>query len=164
MKLIKGSHPELDDLKKVVIRVGNRAIKGYLESPEWGTLDSIGELLSHATHEAPEILCIRNADSDAIEEVSTADLKALFFVNSFDGQASRKRMNFHSRTPIVDGIWMRVKFLDGEVMEGIAYNSLRYLVDPGFFMLPTDPESNNKLVYVLKAFIADHHVLGMRRL
>jgi len=94
MRLIKGTHPELDDLKKVVIRVGTRAIKGYLESPEWGTLDSISELLSHATHDAPEILCIRNADSEAIEEVSTADLKALFFVNSFDGQASRKRMNF----------------------------------------------------------------------
>jgi hypothetical protein len=164
MKLVKGSHPELDDLSKVVIRVGSRAIKGYLESSDWGNLDSISDLLSRAAHDAPQTLCIRDADSDMLEEVSTADLKALFFVNSFDGQASRKRMNFHSRTPIVDGIWMRVKFLDGEVMEGIAYNSLRYLVDPGFFMLPTDPESNNKLVYVLKAWIADHHVLGMRRL
>jgi len=164
MKLIKGSHPELDELKKVVIRIGTRAIKGYLESPEWGTLDSISELLSHATQSSPEMICIRNADTDSIEEVSTADVKALFFVNDFEGQASRKRMNFHSRTPIVDGIWMRVKFLDGEVMEGIAYNSLRYLVDPGFFMLPTDPESNNKLVYVLKAWIEDHHVLGMRRI
>jgi len=164
MRLIKKSHPELSELKKVVIRVGTRAIKGYLESPEWDTLDSISELLSHATNDAPETIRIRNADTDTIEEVSTADLKALFFVNSFDGQASRKRMNFHSRTPIVDGIWMRVKFLDGEVMEGLAYNSVRYLIDPGFFMFPTDPESNNKLVYVLKAWIADHHVLGMRRM
>jgi hypothetical protein len=37
-------------------------------------------------------------------------------------------------------------------------------VDPGFFLLPTDPDSNNKLVYVLKSWLVDHRVLGMRKL
>jgi len=59
---------------------------------------------------------------------------------------------------------MRVQFLDGEVMEGIVHNSLRYLVDPGFFLLPTDPFGNNKLVYVMKNQLADHRVLGTRNL
>jgi hypothetical protein len=59
---------------------------------------------------------------------------------------------------------MRLQFLDGEVMEGIVYNSIRYLIDPGFFLLPTDPDSNNRLVYVRKNWLADHRVLGMRKL
>jgi hypothetical protein len=49
-------------------------------------------------------------------------------------------------------------------MEGIVYNSIRYLIDPGFFLLPTDPGSNNKLVYVLKSWLVDHRILGMRKL
>jgi hypothetical protein len=59
---------------------------------------------------------------------------------------------------------MKFQFLDGEVMEGIVYNSLRYLVDPGFFLLPTDPDSNNTLVYVVKNWLVDHRVLGLRKL
>jgi hypothetical protein len=37
-------------------------------------------------------------------------------------------------------------------------------VDPGFFVLPTDPGSNNKLAYVMKSWLVDHRVLGMRKL
>ena len=92
------------------------------------------------------------------------DVKAIFYVNSFDGDSSRKDINFHTRAPIVHGIWIRLQFLDGEVVEGIVYNSIRYLVDPGFFLLPTDPASNNKLVYVLKRWLVDHRILGLRKL
>jgi hypothetical protein len=49
-------------------------------------------------------------------------------------------------------------------MEGIVHNSIRYLIDPGFFLRPTDPGSNNKLVYVMKTWLKDHRVLGMRKL
>ena len=59
---------------------------------------------------------------------------------------------------------MRVEFLDGEVMEGIVHNTLRFLVDPGFFLVPTDPDSNNRLVYVMKSWLKDHRVLGVRKL
>jgi hypothetical protein len=66
--------------------------------------------------------------------------------------------------PIVHGIWVRVEFLDGEVMEGIVHNTLRFLVDPGFFLIPSDTDSNNRLVYVMKSWLRDHRVLGVRKL
>jgi hypothetical protein len=147
--------------EKVVIQFGTRTIKGYLESPAWNTIE---ELLSRSPKSPPETLRVRVPESNAVEEVSTKDVKAVFFVNSFEGDRAHQQLNFHSRAPIVHGIWMRVQFLDGEVMEGIVFNSIRYLVDPGFFLLPTDPDSNNKLVYVLKSWLADHRVLGMRKL
>jgi hypothetical protein len=107
---------------------------------------------------------VRALESNLVEEISAGEIKAVFYVHSFDGDAKHEILNFHSRAPIVHGIWMRLQFLDGEVMEGIVYNSIRYLVDPGFFLLPTDPESNNRLVYVRKSWLADHRVLGMRKL
>jgi hypothetical protein len=85
-------------------------------------------------------------------------------VHSFEGDENHKELNFHAKAPIVHGIWIRIQFLDGEVMEGIVHNSIRYLVNPGFFLMPTSPRSNNKLVYVAKSQLADYRVLGTRSL
>lgn len=147
--------------EKVVIQFGNRTIKGYLDTPAWSTVE---EMLSHAPHGSPESFRVRDPETNAVEEVSVGEIKAIFYVNSFVGDSKHEILNFHSRAPIVHGIWMRLQFRDGEVMEGIVYNSIRYLVDPGFFLMPTDPDSNNRLVYVRKDWLADHRVLGMRKL
>jgi hypothetical protein len=145
--------------EKVVVRLGTRTIKGYLESPLWNTVQ---EILGNAPASPPEAFRIRRLDSNAVEEISLNDVKAVFYVNSFEGNSKHNHLNFSARAPIVHGIWMRLQFLDGEVMEGIVYNTMRYLVDPGFFLLPTDPDSNNRLVYVLKSWLVDHRVLGLR--
>jgi hypothetical protein len=147
--------------EKVVIQFGTKRIKGYLESPVWNTIE---ELLGNAPPSSPDSFRIRRLETDIVEEISTKDIKAVFYVNTFEGNPQHKDLNFHLRAPIIHGIWMRLQFIDGEVMEGLVYNSIRYLVDPGFFLLPTDPGSNNKLVYVVKSWLTDHRVLGLRKL
>ncbi len=147
--------------EKVVIQFGTKTIKGYLESPAWKTIE---ELLSNAPRNFPETVRIRLLESNSVEEISIADIKAIFYVNTFEGDGTHKELQFHSCAPIVYGIWMMVQFLDGEIMEGIVFNSIRYLVDPGFFLVPTDPDSNNKLVYVVKDRLTHHRVLGIRKL
>ena len=147
--------------EQVVIQFGTRTVKGYLESPVWNTIE---DLLSNAPPSSPETFRIRHFDSDLVEEIPTSGIKAVFYVNTFNGDSDHTHLNFHSRAPVAQGIWMRLQFRDGEVMEGIVYNSLRYLVDPGFFLVPTDPDSNNKLVYVVKSWLVDHRVLGLRKL
>jgi hypothetical protein len=156
--MLETSTPKLE---KVVLQFGTRTIKGYLESPLWNTIE---DLLGNAPIGSPETFRVRRLDNDLVEDIPINDVKAVFYVNSFEGNSDHKQLNFHTRAPIVHGIWMRFQFLDGEVMEGIVFNSIRYLVDPGFFMMPTDPGSNNKLVYVLKSWLVDHRVLGMRKL
>ncbi|HUX46145.1 MAG TPA: hypothetical protein VMV57_15475 [Terracidiphilus sp.] len=147
--------------EKVVIQFGAKSVRGYLETPAWSTIeDVLGKTLPSST----ESLHIRLLDSDRVELIPIGDVKAVFYVNSFNGDPIRKKINFHTRTPIMHGIWMRVEFLDGEVLEGIVHNSIRYLVDPGFFLLPTDPGSNNKLIYVQKRWLVDHRVLGLRKI
>jgi hypothetical protein len=145
--------------EKVVIQFGTRTVKGFLESPAWNTIE---ELLSGAPLSAPETLRVRLLESNIVEEISIEDVKAIFYVHSFSGDAKHKEMSFYGTSPIVHGIWMRIQFLDGEVIEGIVHNSMRYLVDPGFFLVPTHPGSNNKLIYVSKSQLADHRVLGTR--
>ena len=147
--------------EKVVIQFGTRTVKGYLDSPACNTIE---ELLTNASRNSPETFRIRHLESDVVEEIPTADVKAVFYVNGFEGDSNHNHLNFSSRAPIIHGIWVRLQFRDGEVMEGIVYNSIHYLVDPGFFLLPTDPDSNNKLVYVMKSWLVDHRILGIRKL
>jgi hypothetical protein len=148
-------------LQKVVIQFGNSVVKGYLEPHTW---DSIEAVLSNAPSSPPQSFRVRPLGSDTIQEIPTADAKAVFYVNDFDGDRNHHPLQFHSPLPIVHGIWVRVEFLDGEVMEGIVHNTLRFLVDPGFFLVPSDPDSNNQLVYVMKNWLKDHRVLGVRKL
>lgn len=147
--------------EKVVIQYGGKSVRGYLETRAWNTIE---EILETPVLGTVERVRIRRPDSDFVEEIPINDVKAVFYVNSFEGDPARTTINFHTRTPIVHGIWIRLEFLDGEVMEGIVHNSIRYLIDPGFFLLPTDPTSNNKLVYVLKKWISDYRVLGLRNI
>lgn len=147
--------------EKVVIQTGTKSIHGYLESFKW---NSIEEVLSTTRLGSLETLRVHDPESDCVEDISISNVKAIFYVNSFEGNSARNDINFHTRAPIVHGIWVRLEFLDGEVMEGIVHNSLLYLTEPGFFVLPTDPGSNNRLVYVFKNWLVDHRVLGLRNI
>jgi len=48
------------------------------------------------------------------------------------------------------------------MIEGIIGNTKDFVLESGFFLRPTDPNGNNRLVYVLKGGLKDFHVLGMR--
>ncbi len=88
------------------------------------------------------------------------DAKALFFVTSFTGDKKQQPVMFHRHSAVTNGIWVRVEFEDGEMMEGLIHNSAAHLMQSGFFLLPTDPGSNNELVYVFKAAVKEFRVLG----
>lgn len=144
-----------------MIRAGTTILKGYLDDPTWNAVE---QLLRVAPDHPPSSFRIRELETDVVKDVPSEDVTALYYVKSFDGNPEHKDLNFHSHEPTVNGIWMRLEFGSGEVMEGLVHNSLRYLIDPGFFLLPTDPESNNKLVYVMKKSLVEHCVLGIRQL
>jgi Family of unknown function (DUF6982) len=145
--------------EKVIVRLVSHSVRGYVEAPDWKTIEDV---LDWSLPGVEDSLRVRRLDSDAIEQMPIDDVKAVFYVRSFDGDPSRDHINFHTpNKPIVPGIWMRLKFYDGEVMEGVVHNSMRYLVEPGFFIVPTDPGSNNRLAYVFKKHLVEHCVLGL---
>jgi hypothetical protein len=88
---------------------------------------------------------------DAVDPATTtriclAELKALFFVKAFKGTPANKEAADAARSSLLGG-QVTVRFRDGEVLRGTSPSR-----DPGgtgFFLVPMDPRSNNRRIYVL---------------
>ena len=139
------------DLRKVVLRfVDGRLIKGHLDefSPQ--------------------------ADSVSIEEESGAkqrfgvdELKAIFFVRTFEGDKTRsEKKSFEKENP--PGKRVFVKFKDGESMVGYVEGKVPwekgFFLEPakgkGFFLVPVDDASNNAKVFVIAQSVWEVTVMG----
>lgn len=88
-------------------------------------------------------------EEDSVTELSMEDLKAVFFVKTFEGIPGRPspRIHDHESLEPLPGIKLKVTFKDGEVLFGTTngFTSGR----EGFFVLPADRTSNNTRVYVM---------------
>jgi hypothetical protein len=155
----KNAENELSEAYRVVVRYESHAVRGVVEQDELGTID---QLLRNEPVYPLDSIRLKLLDSETVEDVPTKDAKAVFFVKTFDGDLRHRALHFHEHAPIVPGLWVRVYFYDGEMIEGIISNTRDFVLEAGFFLRPTDPNGNNKLVYVLKGGLKDFHVLGMR--
>jgi hypothetical protein len=86
-----------------------------------------------------------------LTEVRVADLKALFFVKSFEGKKDHRK---YDHPDVVEklsktaGMKLKIVFADGEQMLALTQG-----YDPnrtGFFIFSPDPESNFERAFVLK--------------
>jgi hypothetical protein len=82
-------------------------------------------------------------------DVRVSDLKALFFVKTFEGESGHHRSNDPVPGSTAAGRRIRVVFKDGEVMVGTTqgYDRSR----PGFFLIPLDVGGNNERCFVVAA-------------
>jgi hypothetical protein len=82
-------------------------------------------------------------------QVSIQELKAVFFVKTFEGNPEYKDKKELEANGKVVGRKIRVIFKDGEVLVGTThgYQPNR----PGFFIHPADPQSNNERCFVISA-------------
>jgi len=145
---------------KVVAHLSNGSlVKGYTGALPTTDLEA---LLNRDAILMPVEMTVRTAGSREKVTISLQSLKALFFVKSFEGHVDYKETRFFEGHPSIEGLWVRVKFHDGEIIEGVIRNSLRYVVDPGFLLKPADPQGNNQMVYVVKKSLQEFHVLGVK--
>lgn len=147
--------------EKVVVNTSDAVVKGFYET---ALFKDLTETVRQRCGVMPEIMQLRLPGSGGIMDVSLENAKAVFFVKEFDGQKQRKDLNFHQNAPLNGGVWVQLEFQDGENLEGLIFNSIHPLIDEGFFLIPTDPRSNNRLVYVLKNALSNFRVLGLRPL
>ena len=108
--------------------------------------------------EQPSFLLVPQGDAEAEGvEVAVTDLKAVFFVRSFDGDPGHHESKdlYQPRPPATRKV--SVRFLDGEELVGHARQLDRYRT--GLFFTPLDPGSNNVRVFAPLAALA-----GIRRL
>ncbi|HEV8524607.1 MAG TPA: hypothetical protein VGQ71_08920 [Terriglobales bacterium] len=153
------SQHDANRLKVVAHLRDGKLIKGYTDIV---TPETLEELLQQGPLPLPGQLPLRAAGARQAQAVDLESLKALFFVRSFEGRNQYQELKFFDAHPPVLGLWVRIKYFDGEASEGVVHNSLHYVTSPGFFLKPPDPQSNNKLIYVLKSSLVDFRVLGVR--
>jgi hypothetical protein len=131
--------------KKVVILLLDRShLKGYLNP------------LTLARAEALDLL---TPDGEHIS-IAMASVKSVYFVREFPETFQPERKVFLSR-PKLDGLWVRLRFRDEDVMEGIVANDLLDLLDNAVQLTPPDLHGNTLRLFIPRSALAEMKVLGV---
>jgi len=90
-------------------------------------------------------------------EVDVNELKAIFFVKDFGGKKEYNEKKDFELLKML-GKKMKVKFIDGEEVWGYvqAYSP----ESKGFFLFPSDPNSNNVRIYILNKSVQSVNLVG----
>ena len=131
--------------KKVVVLLLDRShLKGYLNP------------LTLARAETFDLL---TPDGEHLSVVM-ASVKSVYFVREFPDVFQPERKVFLSR-PKLDGLWVRLRFRDEDVMEGIVANDLLDLLDNAVQLTPPDLHGNTLRLFIPRSALAEMKVLGV---
>ncbi|HTM90412.1 MAG TPA: hypothetical protein VL155_19560 [Terriglobales bacterium] len=92
--------------------------------------------------------------------VDLREIKIVYFVREFTEASAPQRKTFTNR-PRTEGLWVRLKFKDGEVMEGLMPNDLTQVLGEGFLLNPPDLRANTQRMFVPRTALAGVTVLGV---
>ncbi len=87
------------------------------------------------------------------------EVKSVCFVKDFEAEPELRKV-FLTR-PKLEGLWVRMIFRDGEIMDGILPNNLLSWEIAGFTVTPPEPDANNQRVFVPRSALKSIQVLGV---
>lgn len=131
--------------KKVIIRRFDR--------------EPVNGFVSPASYLHPEGVEVLRPDG-TVARLPYPEVKAVCFVKDFDSGPGEERLLFTSR-PKTAGLWVRMKFRDGELMDGILPNNLLQIDSHGFAITPPDGYSNNQHLFIPRTALIGIEVLGV---
>jgi len=130
--------------KKVIVRKLDRdTVNGYVSA----TFISDGKV---------EVL---NTSGNVVS-IDLRDVKGIYFVREFGDSESLTRKTFASR-PRTEGLWVRLRFRDNEIIEGMMPNDLVQEGPDGFLIIPPDTRSNTQRIFVPRSALAEMSVLAV---
>ena len=112
--------------------------------------------LSFIRPEGVELL----SDQANVTVVPFPEIRSVAFVREFEPGPITERAVFQTR-PKTPGLWVSLRFRDGEVLEGILPNNLLTLESAGFTVIPPDPFGNLQRLWVPRASLLSVEVLGV---
>lgn len=131
--------------KKVVVLFHDETpLKGYLNPALLGRSESIDLLTVDGEHRT----------------IALDDVKSVHFVREFQQDFEPERKTYLSR-PKLDGLWVRLRFRDGDVMEGIVSNDLLDMLDKGVQLTPPDLHGNTLRLFIPRTALTEMKVLGV---
>ena len=98
--------------------------------------------------------------SGVLVEVPYEEVKAVCFVRDFEAGEPADRRTFSSR-PKTDGLWVRMRLRDGEVMDGLLPNNLAMWEYQGYTFVPPNPSSSNQRVFVPRTAVTEVQILAV---
>ena len=101
-------------------------------------------------------LSIGGMHGEEIKEIVIANLKVVFFVKDFEGDKNHQEATGLDNLPA--GKKIRAQFKDGEVVAG--YTHVLNMEQPGFFLIPADPKSNNERIFIVFSSLSKFEVDG----
>lgn len=108
----------------------------------------------------PEGLELLSQDG-AVNVVAYAEVKLVCFVRDFQQGEPRKELRLFTTRPKMEGLWIRMRFRDGDAMDGLLSNNLLLMEPYGFSVIPPDPGFQNQRVFIPKAAVTGVQVLGV---
>jgi hypothetical protein len=131
--------------KKVVIELDDKSVlRGFLNPARLTGAVALDLLTPDGAH----------------EEVPVAQVRGVYFVRDLAEEFEPERKAFLSR-PKLDGLWVKVKFRDGQTLEGVIPNDLLTFLDNGLHLTPPDFNSNTDRIYIPRAALTELTVLGV---
>ena len=131
--------------KVLVTRFDREALSGFVNPQSYLLMDGL-ELLSPAGE---------------VSMVPYGDVKFVCFVRDFQQGEPRKELRLFTTRPKMEGLWIRMRFRDGDAMDGLLANNLLQLESQGFSVIPPDPGFQNQRIFVPKAALSGVQVLGI---
>jgi hypothetical protein len=130
--------------KVVVLLLDGVSLRGYLNASTLGRTETIDLLTQDGEHKS----------------IPLQDVKSVYFVREFLDSFTPERKIFLSR-PKLDGLWVRLRFRDDDVMEGIVSNDLLDLLDTGVQLTPPDLHGNSLRLFIPRTALEEMKVLGV---
>ena len=121
-----------------------KSLRGYLNPARLGQADPLDLLTPDGEH----------------QELPLAKIRSIYFVRDFNDDFEPERKAFLSR-PKLDGLWLRLRFLDGDSLEGVIPNDLLTVMDNGLQITPPDLNSNTDRIFIPRAALSEVTVLGV---
>ena len=141
---MKSRTPSSTHKKVVVLLLDGTTIRGYLNAATLGRTETIDLLTPEGEHKSTALV----------------DVKSVYFVREFLEPFAPQRKMFLSR-PKLDGLWVRLRFRDDDVMEGIVSNDLLDLLDTGVQLTPPDLHGNSLRLFIPRTALEEMKVLGV---
>jgi hypothetical protein len=131
--------------KKVIVRkMGRDSLSGYV-APAHFVVEGKLELLN---------------PSGKVVMIDLAEIKSVDFVRDFSDMAAAGRKTFTTR-PRTEGLWVRLKFIDNDVLEGLMANDLTQVAQEGYLITPPDTRGNTQRVFVPRSALQELNVLAV---
>ena len=142
---MKSRAPASTTHKRVVVLLFDHTmVKGYLSPSSLDHEEQIELLTPDGEHRS----------------IFAEGVKSIYFVREFDADFQLERKTFLSR-PKLEGLWVRLRFRDEDVMEGIVSSDLLDLLNSGVQLTPPDVHGNTLHLFVPRSALLEMKVLGV---